>query len=71
MDISTAQSIKLAIASATGLSKDALHIYLGMAIYLTLIVGTRRFRVCVRPSHLLNPATRGHGVHLNLSGHQF
>ena len=44
MDISTAQSIKLAIVSATGLSKDALHIYLGMAVYLTLIVGTRRFR---------------------------
>jgi hypothetical protein len=44
MDISIAQSIKLAIVSATGLSKDALHIYLGMAVYLTLIVGTRRFR---------------------------
>lgn len=44
MDISTAQSIKLAIVSATGLSKDALHIYVGMAVYLTLIVGIRRFR---------------------------
>ncbi len=44
MDISTAQSIKLTIVSATGLSKDALHIYVGMVVYLTLIVGTRRFR---------------------------
>jgi len=32
LDISTAQSIKLAIVAATGLSKDALHIYVGMAI---------------------------------------
>lgn len=44
MDISTAQSIKLAIVSATGLSKDALHIYVGMAVYLTLLVIIRRFR---------------------------
>lgn len=27
--------------------------------------------VCVRPSHLPTPAKPGHGVHLNLSGHQF
>lgn len=44
MDISTAQSIKLAIVSVTGLSKDALHIYVGMAVYLTLIAITRRVR---------------------------
>ncbi|MDD1960565.1 hypothetical protein NP534_10660 [Pseudomonas sp. 39004] len=44
MDISTVQSIKLAIVAATGLSKDALHIYLGMAVYLTMIVGTQRFK---------------------------
>lgn len=44
MDTSTAQSIKLAIVSATGLSKDALHIYVGMAVYLTLLVIVRRFR---------------------------
>ena len=31
MDISTTQSLKLAIVSATGLSRDALHIYVGMA----------------------------------------
>lgn len=34
MEISTAQAIKLAIVSATGLSKDALHIYVGLAILL-------------------------------------
>ncbi|MCI8208003.1 hypothetical protein AUC61_00510 [Pseudomonas sp. S25] len=44
MDTSTAQSIKLAIVSATGLSKDALHIYVGTAVYLTLLVIVRRFR---------------------------
>ncbi|WP_225922816.1 transposase [Pseudomonas hamedanensis] len=27
--------------------------------------------VSVRPSHLPNPAKPRHGVHLNLSGHQF
>ncbi|PAU56077.1 transcriptional regulator, partial [Pseudomonas sp. PICF141] len=27
--------------------------------------------VCVRPSHLPSPSRPRHGVHLNLSGHQF
>ena len=27
--------------------------------------------VCVRPSHLPKPDKPGHGVHLNLGGHQF
>ncbi|MFO2466137.1 hypothetical protein OOJ96_22505 [Pseudomonas sp. 15FMM2] len=44
MDTSTTQGIKLAIVSATGLSKDALHIYVGMAVYLILIAIARRFR---------------------------
>ena len=30
-----------------------------------------RVSVCVRPSHLPNPVKPGHGVHLNLGGHQF
>jgi hypothetical protein len=34
MEISTVQAIKLAIVSATGLSKDALHIYVGLAVLL-------------------------------------
>ena len=33
---------------------------------LNIILG-----VCVRPSHLPNPVKPGHGVHLNLGGHQF
>lgn len=35
METSTAQAIKLAIVSATGLSKDALHIYVGLTFLLT------------------------------------
>jgi|GEM_PF-6204878 len=31
----------------------------------------RPFDVSVRPNHLPSPARPGHGVHLNLSGHQF
>ena len=34
METSTVQSIKLAIISATDLSKDALHIYAGLALLL-------------------------------------
>ena len=44
MDTSIAQGLKLALVSATGLSKDALHIYIGMAVYLTVSIGLRRFR---------------------------
>jgi hypothetical protein len=36
--ISTTQRIKLAIVSATGLSKDALHIYAGLAVFLAAAV---------------------------------
>ncbi len=35
METSTTQAIKLAIISATGLSKDALHIYVGLTTQLT------------------------------------
>lgn len=43
MDTSLFQTIKLIIASATGLSKDALHIYVGLAVYLGLVVFIRRY----------------------------
>lgn len=33
METSTVQAIKLAIVGATGLSKDALHIHVGLAVY--------------------------------------
>lgn len=36
------QSIKLLIIEATGLDKDALHIYAGMSIYLLCLVIFRR-----------------------------
>lgn len=42
MDASITQTLKLVLVSATGLSRDALHIYVGMAIYLALIVFIRR-----------------------------
>lgn len=35
METSAVQSIKLVIIAATGLSKDALHIYVGLAAFLT------------------------------------
>ena len=47
MDTSIAQGLKLALVSATGLSKDALHIYIGMALYLTVSISIRRFRPCL------------------------
>ncbi len=36
MKLSTIQRIKLAIVSATGLSKDVLHIYVGLAVWLAV-----------------------------------
>ena len=42
MDTSLFQTVKLIIVSATGLSKDALHIHVGMTIYLALVVIIRR-----------------------------
>ena len=42
METSTAQAIKLAIVSATGLSKDALHIYVGLTTQLTAAAILRR-----------------------------
>jgi hypothetical protein len=38
---------------------------------LFVFLNRPRNRVCVRPSHLPSPAKPRHGVHLNLSGHQF
>lgn len=45
METSIVQATKLAIVSATGLSKDALHIYVGLTVYL---VTTLAFRKHVR-----------------------
>lgn len=62
MDTSITQTLKLAIVSATGLSKDALHIYVGMAVYLTLIVITRRFKPCIALLAVLLIACAGEWV---------
>lgn len=39
---STVQSIKLAIVSATGLAKDALHVYVGLAVLLIAAAALRK-----------------------------
>jgi len=42
METSAFQSIKLAIVATTGLSKDALHIYVGLAVFLAVAVVLRK-----------------------------
>jgi hypothetical protein len=49
MATSTVQSIKLAIVSATGLSKDALHIYVGLAVFLTVALFSKKGFASWRP----------------------
>lgn len=41
MELSFVQSSKLAIVAATGLAKDALHIYTGMAVFLLVLLWRR------------------------------
>lgn len=41
MELSFVQSSKLAIVAATGLAKDALHIYTGMAVFLLAVLWRR------------------------------
>jgi hypothetical protein len=42
METSAAQAIKLAIVSATALSKDALHVYVGLSVFLPSALILRR-----------------------------
>ncbi len=42
METSTAQAIKLAIVQTTGLPKDALHIYVGLTVLLTVAAILRK-----------------------------
>lgn len=42
MESSAVQTIKLAIVTATGLSKDALHIYVGLIVFLGGVLVSRR-----------------------------
>ena len=47
MDTSTTQAVKLALVSFTGLTKDSLHIYVGLAVFLLVAAwigrGNRRY----------------------------
>jgi hypothetical protein len=42
MELSTLQSIKMTIIMATGLSRDALHIYFGLAVFLLSAAALRK-----------------------------
>lgn len=44
MELSFVQSSKLAIVAATGLAKDALHVYTGMAVFLLVLLWRRSSR---------------------------
>jgi hypothetical protein len=48
MATSTFQAVKLALVSVTGLSKDSLHVYVGLSVYLFVVLVVRnRFRSLV------------------------
>lgn len=49
METSTFQALKLVIVSATGLSKDALHVYAGLALFLVAAILVRGNRSLVLP----------------------
>lgn len=49
MDISFVQSLKLIIIDNVGLSKDALHIYVGLGLYLFTCILFPHFRYGVLP----------------------
>lgn len=42
METSTIQSIKLAVVGFSGLSKDALHVYVGLTVFLLVAIVHRR-----------------------------
>lgn len=42
MEISAVQSIKIAIEEVAGLSRDALHIYVGLAVFLVAAAVSRK-----------------------------
>ena len=42
MTLSSFQSFKLSVVAATGLTKDALHIYVGLTIFLLVVLLFRR-----------------------------
>lgn len=50
MDTSAFQAIKLAIVGFTGLSKDALHVHVGMAMFLIVCALQRRWPASLLPA---------------------
>jgi hypothetical protein len=42
MTSSTFQTVKLALVSVTGLSKDSLHVYVGLGVYLLVVLLVRK-----------------------------
>jgi hypothetical protein len=42
METSAVQAIKLSIVAATGLSKDTLHVYVGLAVFLVMAAANKR-----------------------------
>lgn len=50
METTAVQSFKLAIVSATGLSKDALHIYVGITIFLVARLALRKYANMILPA---------------------
>jgi hypothetical protein len=42
METSAFQSLKLALVDLSGLSKDALHIYVGLAVFLLVAIALRK-----------------------------
>jgi uncharacterized membrane protein YqgA involved in biofilm formation len=49
METSAVQSLKLALVQAVGLSKDALHIYVGLIVFFVVAVALRRRRTSYLP----------------------
>ncbi|MFA5941840.1 MAG: hypothetical protein WC809_21025 [Sinimarinibacterium sp.] len=49
MPLSTFQAAKLAVASFTGLEKDALHIYVGLGVFFAIAVLSRRSARSILP----------------------
>lgn len=42
METTAVQAVKLAVVAATGLSKDALHTYVGLAVFVGVAIASRR-----------------------------
>ena len=49
METSTVQSLKLSLVQIFGLSKDALHIYVGLIVFFVVAIAVRRRRATYLP----------------------